>query len=544
MKETLLITLAVGTMFACAQGVEAEEQCSALLSADFSAVEDVKPVVTNTRLMEGTESVPAYCLVEGRVPVAPSLEFELRLPPSGWNGKFLAIPNIADGDVCNGYLKRGYACAPMFRNGKKGRRDDESLGAGRTMSVNSMDNVFLQPHLLTVSGKAIVDRYYGMVPEKSYFMSCSGGGYSALTLAQSFPWHYDGIIAADANLDIADWSIRALWFARSLQDRNGKSILSDDDIEFLHQAVLGQCDLDDGVKDGVLGNAVGCKFDPAILACKAGKKPGCLTPPQVEAVNRVYGGPMTSGGLQLTTAGVLPGSELQWKNTGALGGVGALALEFSFGGAAPEINASNFDFDHDYRRIGPGALDPRINPDLRKFKAAGGKLLAHAGTNDFAQVTPGMVDYYEITERSMGGRAATQDFFRLFMVPGATHCGRGAGADAVDYLSYLEAWVEQGIAPDEMIAARVSDAYLANVPLPDLPAGVSVASLRPEQRARFAASSLQYPLDPSIPIAFTRPLYPYPLYARYKGTGDPNNALNFGAIDPQSALRDVSHNAK
>lgn len=533
MKKNFLTALVLGWTSALthlpAGAMDAEGQCRALETVDFSAVKDAPPVVARAQLMQATRSAPAYCLVEGRVPIAPSQEFELRLPASGWNGKFLAIPNIASGSVCDGYLKRGYACAPMFRNGKKGRRDDEGLVVNRA-SVNQMDSALMQPHFLSVSGKAIVNSYYGSAPKKSYFMGCSGGGHAALVQAQSFPWNYDGIIAADPNLDLADWSIRALWSARSLQDQGGKPLLSADDIQVLHRAVLEQCDLDDGVKDGVLGNALGCKFDPAMLACSAGNKSGCLTPSQVEGVKRVYQGPRTSAGLQLTTAGVLPGSELQWHSLTGLGGLGALALKFAFEGAIPEINAANFDFDRDYRRLGPGALEAHNNPDLRKFKAAGGKLLAHAGTNDIAQLTPGIVDYYEMTERAMGGRAATQDFFRLFMVPGATHCGRGAGADAVDYLSYLEAWVEQGKAPDMMIAARVSDAYLATAPLPALPGGPSTASLTPEQRAAFAASQLQFPLDPSIPIAFTRPLYPYPLYAKYKGRGDPNDAASFAPI--------------
>lgn len=508
-------------------------RCEAIQRADVSSIQDVQPMVTNSRLIEPARGGPSYCMIEGRIPIAPSQEFELRLPASNWNGKFLAIPNAATGAVCEGYVKRGYACAPMFRNGKQGRRDDETLGANR-MTVNRMDSIFMQGHLLTVNGKALIDRYYGKGPSKSYFMGCSGGGHMAMILAQSFPWDYDGIIAADPNLDTADWSIRALWSARSLQDQSGRPILTDEDTQLLHRAVLEQCDLDDGVTDGVLGYAVGCKFDPAVLACKKGQTAGCLTASQVEGIKRTYAGPKTSDGLQLTSAGVLPGSELQWKSLAQLGGgLGALALKFSFEGATPSIDASNFDFDRDYKRLGPGALESHNNPDLRKFKTAGGKLLVHAGTNDIAQLTPGIVDYYEMTERAMGGRAITQDFFRLFMVPGATHCGRGAGADTVDYLGYLETWVEHGKAPDALLAARVSDAFLATAPLPEMPAGFSTANLTREQRISLAASVLHLPLDSSIPIALTRPLYPYPLYAKYKGSGDSNEAANFIPVSPE-----------
>ena len=100
----------------------------------------------------------------------------------------------------------------------------------------------------------------------------------------------------------------------------------------------------------------------------------------------------------------------------------------------------------------------------------------------------------------MGGSKPTQDFFRLFIIPGMNHCGGGVGAYSIDYLTYLENWVERDQAPDEMIGARVSDAYLLSLPLPeDLPADVSR-----EQRIAAATRKLQFPLDPKIPISFTR----------------------------------------
>lgn len=101
----------------------------------------------------------------------------------------------------------------------------------------------------------------------------------------------------------------------------------------------------------------------------------------------------------------------------------------------------------------------------------------------------------------MGGHAQTQDFFRLFVVPGMNHCSGGEGAFAIDYLSYLETWAEKGQAPDVMIGAHVNTEDLSN--------------------------GNKFPLDPAR-VAFTRPVYPYPIRAKYKGKGDPKNAGNFG----------------
>ena len=93
------------------------------------------------------------------------------------------------------------------------------------------------------------------------------------------------------------------------------------------------------------------------------------------------------------------------------------------------------------------------NPDLRRFKAAGGKMIIYQGLNDTAVLPRATVDYFETVERTMGGRVATQEFVRFFLLPGAQHCLCGDGAWAVDWLSHLEAWVEKGQAPKKVIGA-------------------------------------------------------------------------------------------
>ncbi len=120
----------------------------------------------------------------------------------------------------------------------------------------------------------------------------------------------------------------------------------------------------------------------------------------------------------------------------------------------------HFDFDHDYQRLGAmEALEPN-NADLRRFNTTGAKLIMFTGWNDAIEGVANTVDYYETAERIAGGRPTTQNFFRLFVIPGMEHCGGGDGAFAVDYLSSLEAWVERGKAPDKLIGAHVKFAGL------------------------------------------------------------------------------------
>src|SRR5262249_30978544 len=159
----------------------------------------------------------------------------------------------------------------------------------------------------------------------------------------------------------------------------------------------------------------------------------------------------------------------------------------------------------DYKRLGMGELKEPTNPDLRRFKATGGRLLLYTGWNDEADGPLNTIDYYETAERIMGGRTATRDFLRLFVVPGMNHCGLIMGDEGpfttVDWLSALEAWVERGQAPDKLISLRVRQGAIAE-------------SLAP-----------QFPVDPAR-VVFTRPVYPYPLKAKYLGHGNPNDAAN------------------
>src|SRR5262249_15138392 len=144
-------------------------------------------------------------------------------------------------------------------------------------------------------------------------------------------------------------------------------------------------------------------------------------------------------------------------------------------------------------------------PDLRRFKAAGGKLINYQGANDTLEIPAAIIDYYETVEKTLGGPTATQEFYRLFLIPGMNHCSEGDGVYAFDYLGYLESWVERGRAPDVMVGAHVK-----NLP-------------------PYGSYGLTTPLDPTTPIQFTRPVYPYPLFAKYKGRGDSIAAENFTA---------------
>jgi feruloyl esterase len=142
-----------------------------------------------------------------------------------------------------------------------------------------------------------------------------------------------------------------------------------------------------------------------------------------------------------------------------------------------------------------------IDPDLTRFRAHGGKLIQYHGFSDPEVPPKTSIKYYESVVKFPSGSSAassepesrkqTQEYYRLFMVPGMNHCSGGPGANVFDMLTPLVQWVEQDVAPDSVVATH----YVNNTPAQG--------------------------------VAFTRPLCPYPQEAEYKGTGDTNDAASF-----------------
>ena len=501
---------------------DASARCSALARADFLQVQDAPTQITEAKSFTPAGDTPGYCEVTGYV--TPAVGFLIRLPLTNWNGKFMEVGcggtcGFLWTQQCDRPLRKGYACLASDMGHKGTLGGNDALWADNNLQAE-VDFGYRATHVAALAGKAISERYYRQAPTKSYFMGCSTGGREGMVEAQRFPWDFDGIIAGAPAVNWIFNNLQALWATRVMHDGQGKAVLSAAALQVIHRAALARCDEDDGVKDGIIGNPRACRFDPSVLLCKRGEGSDCLTKSQVEAAKQLYAGPATSSGKMLYS-GQEVGSELNWidayvgdDNHPADTSSTLERFRWMLLNPAPGAswNPKDFDFDRDYKRL--GLMEPiyaAINPDLRKFKAAGAKLLVYEGWADPEVLPGGIVDYYETAEKTMGGRATTQDFFRLFMVPGMNHCTLGAGAFAADYLSALEAWVEHDQAPDRLIASHVQ-----------------VEDIDPNDYDAFNRR-LAFPLDPKT-IAFSRPVYPYPLRAKYLGHGNPNDAGSFGPI--------------
>jgi feruloyl esterase len=496
---------------------ERVQRCAALNSTDFSKTADAPTDVVAAELK--INDARYYCAVMGFV--APAVGFQIRLPAKAWNGKLLALGcgglcgSTSHIEECEEPVRRGYACMVS---------DLGHTAPGAIWIYNNfqaqLDIFYRATHVSTLAGKEIVKRYYGRLPETSYFMGCSGGGHEAMMEAQRFPWDFDGIVAGCPSLAPVRNLMNYIWANRVMAAR-AVPPLTQRELDLLHRAVIEKCDLNDGLEDGLVGDPRLCDFDPVRLLCESSRTTRCLTERQVDLVRKLYGAPTNSSGEPISLPFLMRGSEKKWllwfKESEWLRIQSRVFFQPDPG---PEWRTEDFDFDRDYKRLGMGEiLSSATNPDLRQFKAGGGKLLSYIGWNDLSNQT-GTVDYYETVEKTMGGRAATQEFFRLFAVPGMEHCGGGDGASTIDWLTYLEKWVEQGRAPDLVVGSHVRTDDLRQK-----------AESGDQSAARELKRRQTFPLDPAT-IEFSRPIYPYPTRTRYLGHGDPNDAASFGVATP------------
>jgi feruloyl esterase len=355
-------------------------------------------------------------------------------------------------------------------------------------------------------------------------MGCSTGGRQAFVEAQRFPADFDGIIAGAPPLNEIGDGVGLAWSVRANTDAQGHYILQQKDAELINDAVVAACDMNDGIKDGLIGDPRMCKFDVASLRCgKSNNAKACLSDAKIEAAQKIYSGPVDSHGRKIgKVGGPMPGSERYWigdyvpRDSGPPPQYASFIESFfRYMAFSPSPDMSwrlkDLDFDRDPARFDNAEfLYNAENPDLRRYRDSGGKLLFFQGWADTSVMPSSSVDYYETATRVLGGPEETGKFFRFFTVPGMRHCSAdGNGADAIDYLSVIESWVEKGQAPEVLVGQNYNQKGL---PL----------------------RSLVFPLDPAR-VGLKRPHFPWPARAEYIGSGDPNDIANYRPVMPAAA---------
>jgi len=449
--------------------VTAVERCQQLMgTTGLLEIPDAPTTLTSARVVGAADGLPTHCRVEGYV--APQVHFELRMPVAvaGWNERFLmqgcgGLCGRVSGAPCDDALARDYAVvvtdmghvAPPY----------QALWAYRNRGAE-IDFAYRATHVVTVAAKRLIEAYYGRAPRWSYFRGCSTGGRQGLVEAQRFPHDFDGIIAGAPILnETGTAALHLIWSGMANLDATGRAILSADDVAAVHATVIGACDELDGVKDGMIEDPRACDWQRALTTCDDGPGgEGCVSRAGLGALRKLYEGPSNSAGERLLPGGLMPGSEYEWVPN-FVGRDGPAVFHpdgpirqlyqylLFYDDPGPGHSAREFDFDLDPPRLAlMETFYSALNPDLRRYRDRGGKLMVYQGWDDVEATPLNTIDYFETMQATMGGAAPTGEFARLFMLPGVAHCRRGPGADTVDWLTALEQWVEEGAAPDAVVA--------------------------------------------------------------------------------------------
>ncbi len=527
MKSLLAAVIAATASLAGASLAHAQdgtaEACRALTDLASPALRVEKAELTPAGPMKaafgppGAPAVqlPEHCVVRGMLDPRTGvggksygIGFELRLPTK-WNGRFLfqggggldgvVTPAVGAGSGGEPALARGFAVVTTdagHQGGDASFADDQQA---------RLDYAYQALGKVTAEAKAIIARFYGQGPKRSYFMGCSNGGRQGMMAAERYPLDFDGIIAGDPGFRLSRAAVGELWDTTQLakiapRDAQGRPIVSQaltpDDLKLLAKATLEACDGLDGLKDGMINDFRACRFNPRVLTCKARSTTGCLSAAKVGAIERIFAGARDSKGRPIYAswpydAGVGDMGWRIWKMgsapSGAANGInqtmGLDALRRYF--ATPKdaaIDPLTFDFDKAADLTAQtGAINDPTSTFLSSFVQHGGRLLIYQGLSDPVFSANDIIGWYDELAKDAG---PPQDWARLFLVPGMNHCQGGPATDRFDALSALMSWVEDDHAPERLVATGAS----------------------------FPGQS--------------RPLCPYPQVARYEG-GDKARAESF-----------------
>jgi feruloyl esterase len=424
------------------------------------------------------------------------IKSEIWLPlPSAWNGKFLMTGNGAWAGMVL-YPTNTVASGYVGANTDTGHDASEpNFGIGHTEKL--IDFGWRAVHETAVAAKALAQAYYGKAVGASYFTGCSTGGRQAIAAAQKYPRDFNAIAAGDAVNPMTRLHLFAMMNYTMANKDSAIRALPAAKLAVIKRAVLDACDMLDGVRDGLIEFPPKCAWDPGTIQCKGDDAPYCLTAPQVELARHLYKGAFTTTGEPFYP-GFPRGAESNWGATaGPNPDSGAVITFRNVVFKNPNWDPKAFDINFDTAlplsdREGNATINA-VDYDLTPFFSGGGKLLMYSGWSDGNVSAQGVINNYDNMMKASGGQAKVSNDMRLFLVPGMGHCNGGEGAPATwNKEQVLDAWFTTSKAPDKIIGTHSTNGQVDR----------------------------------------TRPLCPYPLAAKYKGSGNTDDAANFTCAKP------------
>ena len=551
MKKICLIEPAAARRLALAAGLcaaaglaHAASDCAGLVAVTTAdATMSAATSILAPGVVAGVAVSVPFCRVQGvaRPSSDSQIKFEVWLPPTAgdWSGRMkvngtggyagaVPYPRLAQ-DVGDGFVSAG---SNMGHDGG----ESASWTLGRPEKVKDWG---LRAHYSVASAaKALSQALYGSPVRHSYFEGCSNGGRQALMMAQNYPQLFDGIVAGAPSNFYPDLLMWLLWTGKNLTPSApfGPPSVSTAKRQAVTARVLQACDASDGLVDGQLTNPRACSFDIDTMG-PAGD--GTLTASEVAVFKAMYAGTTSESGVQRYTGARL-GSEADWSPLFAdNGGYGPFIGHYVYALNTPPFDWRrdiNFSDVYDVVKTSLTPITAAPSPDLRAFTARGGKIIQYHGWNDSVVPPDGSIGYFHalaafehlqklptaVADRQIEnlkpqvlaahGQAfgdRVRQYHRLFMLPAVGHCGGSTGPSAIGggapeppkayrnadthAVSAVIKWVEQGVAPEKIVASR---------------------------------------FDTTGALVRQRPVCPYPAQAVYAGSGSVDDAASFSCQTP------------
>lgn len=405
-----------------------------------------------------------------------TINVQVWLPLENWNSKLMALGgggySASMGSlyqtqaVSKGYVaigsdaghEAGYAASTSPRDWALTSPGNVNLYLLENYASRSLDD-------MTVIGKAVTKDYYNAAPKFSYFDGCSGGGRQGFMLAQKYPDAYDGILAVSPAINIENFIPAAYWASQVMNDLGVYPPPCE--IKAFTQAAIDACDKLDGVEDGIISAPNRCHFQAHSVVGQNFSCDGAtrhLTSAGATIVQAAWNGPLSPSGnygwfglnkdADLTASYIT--TQCTSNNTQCTAAPSDLLLSWIqyFLAKDPDFTAANMtdaDFfaylqqsEQEYN-----SMLGTSNPDLSRFRAAGGKIISWHGLADEVIPPNGTAAYYQ---QALRLDPNVDEFFRFFEAPGQGHCNGGAGPAPEKALEQLIAWVEEGVVPETLNA--------------------------------------------------------------------------------------------
>ncbi|OTB04464.1 hypothetical protein M426DRAFT_73449 [Hypoxylon sp. CI-4A] len=415
-----------------------------------------------------------------------TISVENWLPLNDWNQRLMAVGG-------GGYLAGRFPLSYIEMAGAIGEGyAATSSDAGLPANAYSPDewaqlsagnpNLYLLQDFASVAlndqaviSKSVVNDFYGQAPSFSYWSGCSQGGRQGMMLAQRYPDAYDGIAASAPAFNLAQFFPAAAWAQVMM---NLLDIFPFPcELDAITKAAIAACDPLDGITDGLVSDAVACKFDPFSMV---GQQINCSTTGAVMSIgegaatvaNLTWTGPRSSTGdflwygveSQSRLTGLSEATDttsgLGYAMTNCTDGVcvgvpttlGEVWLKY-WVQKDPQWNSTAISSVDEYVKLFHASVSQydsiigTTDADLREFRAVGGKMITYHGLADGLIPTRGTIDYYD---RVLGVTPDAQDYFRFFEVPGLGHCSGGNGGQPTATFQALVDWVEKGVIPESL----------------------------------------------------------------------------------------------